>query len=84
MSPRGFRLSVTLLAIAVSFVVFSVTLWVAMSSPGHAADLNAYRIGAELLHADYGLYSTDKLLWQQIANEKNLNPFQGLIDTPFT
>lgn len=77
MSPRGFRLSVTLLAIAVSFVVFSVTLWVAMSSPGHAADLNAYRIGAELLHADYGLYSTDKGLWQQIANEKNLNPFTG-------
>lgn len=76
-SPRSSRLSVTLLAIAISVVVFSVTLWVAVTSPGHAVDFNAYRIGAELLHADYGLYQTDKLLWQQIANERNLDPFTG-------
>ena len=33
-------------ALIVSLISFSVIFWVAGMSPGHAMDLNAYRIGA--------------------------------------
>ena len=69
--------SITFLAIVISFVVFGVVLWVAGLSPGHAMDLNVYRIGAELLNTDYGLYAADKKLWKQIGAETGLTPFTG-------
>ena len=64
-------------ALIVSLISFSVIFWVAGMSPGHAMDLNAYRIGAELLNTDYGLYAADKQLWEQLEAETGLSPVTG-------
>ena len=64
-------------ALTVSLTSFSIIFWIAGMSPGQAADLNAYRIGAELLYTEYGLYASDKQLWTQLEAETGLSPVTG-------
>jgi hypothetical protein len=64
-------------ALIVSLMSFSVIFWIGVASPGHGMDLNAYRIGAELLYTEHGLYASDKQLWWQLEAETGLSPVTG-------